>query len=201
VTNSGYAGIILDNLEKLYSATPEALAGALPARQEGDSYLFQAFGQDCRLQPDRIMLGGQEQTGAIGIVISLYALNVLPEPCRLEPLQAFRDIPNSMPYVGAFTTHAEKIMTDYVAGIKTAQKRIMEELQGHESPPAVGGDFSFVLYPLPKIGLCYIFYEADEEFPASVTCLFSSNAHLFLPVDPLADTAEYTSKKILSLLD
>ena len=40
----------------------------------------------------------------------------------------------------------------------------------------------------------------DEEFPASVTCLFSQNALSFMPLDGLADVAEYTSKAIIQLL-
>ena len=46
----------------------------------------------------------------------------------------------------------------------------------------------------------YIFYEADADFPASVTCLFSCNANRFLPMDGLADVGEYTSRKIVALL-
>jgi len=57
-----------------------------------------------------------------------------------------------------------------------------------------------MVYPLPKIALCYIFYEADEDFPASVTCLYSNNASSFLPIDALADVGEYTSKKILTVI-
>ena len=67
-------------------------------------------------------------------------------------------------------------------------------------PVQEGGDFAFTLFPLPKIALCYIFYEADEDFPASVKCLFSNNANQFLPVDGLADVGEYTSKKIMDLI-
>ena len=58
-----------------------------------------------------------------------------------------------------------------------------------------------MVQPLPKIVLCYIFYAADEDFPASATCLYSHNAHRFMPVDGLADVAEYTSRVILTLLD
>ena len=63
-----------------------------------------------------------------------------------------------------------------------------------------GGDFSIIVRPLPKIMLRYIFYLADEDFPASATCLFSSNSLSFLPIDALADTGEYTSKKIIELV-
>ncbi len=42
-----------------------------------------------------------------------------------------------------------------------------------------------------------VFYLPDEEFPASATCFFSANAVSFMPLDGLADVAEYTSKGIL----
>ena len=57
-----------------------------------------------------------------------------------------------------------------------------------------------LLYPLPKIALCTIFYLADDEFPPSATCLFSANALDFMPLDGLADVAEYTSKKIIQMV-
>ncbi len=64
----------------------------------------------------------------------------------------------------------------------------------------MGGDFAFVVYALPKVALCYIFYKSDQDFPASVTTLYSNNAISFLPIDALADVGEYTSKKIIEIL-
>jgi len=74
-------------------------------------------------------------------------------------------------------------------------KAVFDGEDGHD------GDFSFILYPLPKIALYYIFYLADEEFPASVTTLFCDNALSFMPLDGLADVAEYTSKEIIRLVN
>jgi len=53
---------------------------------------------------------------------------------------------------------------------------------------------------LPKIALLLIFYLPDEDFPASATCLFSSNARSFMPLDGLADVAEYTSNALIGLV-
>ncbi|MFP4308093.1 MAG: DUF3786 domain-containing protein [Desulfococcaceae bacterium] len=53
---------------------------------------------------------------------------------------------------------------------------------------------------MPKIALSDISHEADEDFPASATCLFSANADEFLPVDGLADLGEYTSRAILGVV-
>lgn len=152
------------------------------------------------MQPDGILLSGEKQSGVLGILISLYLLHANTESCVLEPLQGFKDFPNSMPYVGAFTTHTERILVAHVERIQEERTAIVGALQGEDAPEGVGGDFSFVVHPLPKIALCYIFYRADEEFPASATCLFSSNALTFMPIDALADVGEYTSRKILELI-
>jgi len=199
MTNN-YAKIVQDNLEKLFQNLPSDLADALPAKQDGDSFLFEAFGETCEIRSDGIFLGKVLQTGVIGILISLYALNAGLETCLVEPLKAFKDLPNSMPYAGAFVTHTQQILVPYVEKIQTSTDRIIEMLNGFKAPSGTGGDFSFMVYPLPKIALCYIFYEADEDFPASVTCLYSNNAISFLPIDALADVGEYTSKKILTVM-
>jgi len=197
---NNYAKIVQDNLKKLYENFPADLAGGLPARQNGDSFLFEAFGEPCEIRSDGIYLDKVQQIGVIGILISLYALNAKPETCLVEPLKAFKDLPNSMPYAGAFVTHTQQILVAHVDAIEGSKSRIIETLNGCEAPSNAGGDFSFMVYPLPKIALCYIFYEADEDFPASVTCLYSKNAISFLPIDALADVGEYTSKKILTVI-
>lgn len=200
MAGDNYAKIVQDNLIKLFDDLPKDLARALPAKQNGDTFLFEAFGDTCEIRSDGIFLDGVQQTGVIGILISLYALNTKLETCLIEPLKAFKDLPNSMPYAGAFVTHTQQILVPYVEKIQISTHRIIETLKGCKAPSGVGGDFSLMVYPLPKIALCYIFYDADEDFPASVTCLYSNNALSFLPIDALADVGEYTSKKIIDIL-
>ena len=196
-----YEQIVQNNLKKLYTPLPADLADALPSKREGDCFIFEAFGKQCRIRPEGIRLDNRDETGVLGILISLYALYANPRPEILEPLKSFRDFPDSMPYVGAFATHTERILIPRVDKIQKAQNRIMHTFKGREAADLAGGDFSFLVRPLPKISLCYIFYLADEDFPASVTCLFSNNSPIFLPMDALADVGEYTSRTILSLLD
>jgi len=198
--NSGYSKIIRDNLDRLYADLPEDLLRNLPAAQKDEAFLFKAFGRQCEIARSGIFLDGNEETGVLGILISLYALNANPETGRLEPLKGFKDFPNSAPYAGAFTTHTERILLDHTIKIEKAQKSIIEKLSGDDAKELVGGDFSFWVRPLPKVSLCYIFYRADEDFPPSATCLFSFNALQFLPIDALADVGEYTSRRILQLV-
>ena len=90
-----YGKIVQNNLDKLYSSSLQDLATHLPALQEGERFIFEAFGETCVMGPGGIALG-------------------------------------------------------------------------------------------------------KADYP-SVTCLYSHNADQFMPVDGLADTGEYTSKKILDL--
>jgi len=198
--DSNYLKITNENLNRFYSNLPEDIEKTIPARRNGDGFLFNAFGGICRIQPDGIFIDEQKQDDAVGILLSLYVLHANTELCRLEPFKAFKEFPDSMPYIGAFTTHTEKILLPHVTKIKTAVKTITDRFRGETSPCTMSGDLSFILYPLPKIALCYIFYDADDDFPPSATCLYSNNAINFIPIAALADVGEYTSKTIIKLI-
>jgi hypothetical protein len=198
--NSNYGKIIEENLARINTDPTEELEKALPADRKGDVLLFRAFGQDCSLEPAEITLDGSRDTGPKGLLVSLYATHVKHDPIQLEPFKAFKDLPGSMPYHGAFSVNSEQVLIPHVTQMKEGQEIVLKAFSGETGPLCVAGDFSFVLYPLPKIAICYIFYLPDEEFPASVTCLFSHNALSFMPLDGLADVAEYTSKAIIQLI-
>ena len=197
---SNYVKINRDNLVVVFETPLEKLAQLMPAQKEADSLLFSAFGQTCRIEAGGITLDDMAPTDVLGILISLYARHAKPGDCIAEPFTAFKGFPDSMPYAGAFATHTQQILVPYVAKLKTKQAEISRALDGQPAPADIGGDFAIVVYPLPKIALCYIFYDADEDFPASVTCLYSHNANDFMPIDGLADVGEYTSKAIIALI-
>ncbi len=195
-----YKKIAQQNLARLYGNLPHDLAARLCAQRQGDNFRFRAFGRPCVVSPDGIELEGEKMSSVFEILISLYALNATSEICIPSPFKAFKELPDTAPYVGAFTTHTEGILIPHVKTIENHRRNIINILDGTESVQGLGGDFAMVVTPLPKIALCYIFYGADEDFPASVTCLFSANAQRFLPVDALADVGEYTSRTILGII-
>ena len=197
---SNYEEIILENLKKAFNQPVEYLLRALPARGNEQALQFRAFGHDCSLEPERITLSGESDLGPMGLLVSLYAANAVPEQTELEPFKSFKDLPNSMPYHAAFAANSEQVLVPHVSRIEEKTENILSAFQGSR-PDDVSGDLVLLLYPLPKISLLYIFYLADDEFPASATCLFSSNALSFMPLDGLADVAEYTSKEIIRLLN
>ena len=197
---SNYVSIIQDNLKKASGRPPEDLARSVGAEDSSFPLTFPAFGEKCEITETSILLDGEPQEGPLGVVISLYAVNAKDLPVKTLPLKAFKEMDDSMPYAGAFVTHTESILIPKVDEIKNSAKEIAAKMGGGQAPEDLPGDFSMLVRPLPKIELCYIFYEADDDFPASATCLFSNNAGLFIPTDGLADVGEYTSRRILDLL-
>ena len=198
--SSNYEKIISENLARIYGIPPDMLIDALPALREDNRFRFRAFGEDCCITPEKITLSGRPETGPKGLLISLYGAKACPDSPEMEPFLSFRDLPDSMPYQGAFSMNSERVLIPFVPGIKENLETIVGLFDGKAAPSELGGDFSFVLFPLPKIALCYIFYLPDDEFPSSVTCLFSNNALTFMPLDGLADVGEYTSRRIMDLI-
>lgn len=193
---SNYLKIIRENLKQAFQKAPEILERSLPATRQGDSFSFRAFGRDCLVSHDSIFLDGKSETGPMGVIISIYVKHVDDHEVVVEPFRSFREFPESMPYQGPFKVNTESVLVPYVERIKESMDLIISRFDGSVYNRAMG-DFAFVLYPLPRIALLYDFYMPDEEFPASVTCRFSSNANLFMPLDGLADVGEYTSKEII----
>jgi hypothetical protein len=195
-----YAEIVEQNIKILFSDDLLSRAEAMGADLEGQAVAFKAFGAQCRLSADGVWLNDEPQTGPKGIILSLYALHAISEHCRIEPFKAFKELPNSAPYAAAFSSHTEQPLTPLVDRILDKQHLLIDHFNGMPAPTHISSDGALIVRPLPKIVLCYIFYKADEDFPASATCLLSNNASAFLPLDALADTGEYTSRAIIDFL-
>jgi hypothetical protein len=196
--SSNYAAIIRENLARIFKLDLKERSAALPARIENEAFVFNAFGAACTLTEKEVRLNGRPEDGPMGIIISLYALHATRDACLLEPFKSFKQMPDSAPYAGAFTQRTEQALVPAVGRLNERRSHIYALMEGFDAPAAVSGDLAFVVRPLPKIALCYVFYLPDEDFPAGVTCLYNNNAHLFLPTDALADVGEYTSKMILT---
>jgi len=192
-----YEKIIQENLSTLFEKLPMDLEARLGASKSGNGFSLQAFGEAVWFDHRQVTIAGQKDVTPKGLLVSLYARHSNKAEIQVEPYKAFKDFPGSMPYHGAFAANSERVLIPHVNKILAKKVEIMSAFQG---VAAESGDFSMRLYPFPKIALCTIFYLADDEFPPSATSLFSANALDFMPLDGLADVAEYTSKKIIQMV-
>lgn len=195
-----YLNIRNEYLTKAWKRTIDELRSAVPAEVENGALSFPAFGEHCVMSPGEITLGGVPSDAVEGLLTAMYASHVSTKPVDLHPLKSFKELPNSMPYQGAFAANSERVLEPHVEAIQRRQGEIIGKFSGMVNTDAISGDFSFTLYPLPRIPLYYIFHLPDDEFPAGVSCLFAANADAFMPLDGLADVAEYTARRIIALL-
>ena len=192
-----YEKIIQENLNSFFGDLPRNTEQRLGAKKKGQGFSLRAFGEEAWFDHTQVMFSGIKSVDPKGLLVSLYAIHAGLEEIQLTPYKAFKDFPGSMPYHGAFSANSERVLVPHVSKIMEKKREIISCFDGEEGQ---NGDFSMLLYPLPKIALCTIFYLADDEFPPSATCLFSANALDFMPLDGLADVAEYTSKKMIQMV-
>ena len=200
MNESAYAGLIRGHLEALFQWDTAVLASYPGVAASQDGFDMTAFGRPCRISPAGIFFDGQSEWGPRGIIVALLARHAVSDMVVETPWRAFRELPDSAPYVGAFRAHTEQILVPHVPALHRRQDAIAKTFQAHPAEDDSPGDWSLVVAPLPKIMLGYHFYLPDDDFPANVTCLFSNNAHRFLPTDALADVGEYMSRALMSHL-
>ena len=198
--HSAYADIIRGHLANVFGGDAGVWADYPGVTGKAYGFELTAFGRVCRLTPEGIFIDERPEWGPRGIIVALLARHAVPDDAVETPWQAFRELPNSAPYVGAFRSHTEQILVPHVPALHRNQAAIAEVLHGCAPEDGGPGDWGLVVEPLPKIRLCYHFYLPDEDFPANVTCLYSRNAHCFLPTDALADVGEYTSRALIDRL-
>ena len=194
---TNYEKMIHENLSGLFEKLPPDLEARLGASKSGGGFSLQAFGEAAWFDHEQVTFSGKKDVDPKGLLVSLYATHAGPEKIQIEPYKAFKDFPGSMPYHGAFSANSEQVLIPHVNKILKKQEEIIRAFDGEAIQ---SGDFSMRLYPFPKIAICTIFYLEDEDFPPSATCLFSANALDFMPLDGLADVAEYTSRKIIQMV-
>ena len=194
---TNYERMIRENLTDLFKKLPLDLETRLSASRNGAGFSLQAFGEPAWFDREKVTFSGKKNVDPKGLLVSLYAMHAGPAKIQIEPFKAFKDFPGSMPYHGAFSANSERVLIPHVNKIQGKMGEIISAFDGEAIQT---GDFSMLLFPFPKIAVCTIFYLADDEFSPSATSLFSANALDFMPLDGLADVAEYTSRKIIGMV-
>lgn len=192
----------MNYVKQIYDKGIDGLDQRIKAQQEGEEFLFRAFGQNCRLTRKGVYMDEVLDTDWAGVLVSIYALNAGEEEVELYPLQSFKQIGGTVATSGkSWVTVAQNELAKHIHEIERSKEEIIASFDGYDNAGKEGarGDLSFTLYPLPKVPQFYNFYLPDEEFDASVIGLIAANAKAFLPVDTIGDVAYVTAKKIVEL--
>jgi hypothetical protein len=98
-------------------------------------------------------------------------------------LVTFREVPGGAFYYPAFLKRARDPLVRAFGGEPERLLRCGRQL-GAE--PALLGDASVKLMPLPRIPLTFVLWKGDEEFAPEATILFDSSVGSYLPTEDIA---------------
>ena len=107
----------------------------------------------------------------------------------------FRQIREAACFERAYKKSAVDPIVEYFTGKKELFAQAARALGG---TPVPYGDAGFRIYPLPQIGLTYIFYDADEEFEASCNILFESTVTWWIHPESVPTIASAATEKLIA---
>jgi hypothetical protein len=182
------------NYEEVYNGLAARLGQAdfrhamleLGARDAGEEVAIDAFGRTCLVGPEGVRArDGGPLDFTVRIVLAYYVLHAGRGPVDGQ-WASYRDFRDGAFFHAAFSQIVEnKIARDF-SGRPADLKAAAAELGGEPLEAGLGGDLCIQFPALPKIPLALVFYDEDEDFPASARVLFDANAPLFLDMECLA---------------
>ncbi len=128
--SQNYLNIRNDYLRKAWARSPVVLSACLPAEPTAAGLRFQAFGEECLLTGEEITLMAPPPPVRKACSSPFMPASVPDLPVDLNSLRSFKELPNSMPYQGAFAANAEQILVPQVTAIHQHQERLAAVFSG-----------------------------------------------------------------------
>ena len=153
------------------------------------------LGQEYTLvHPDgRIEFPDHHKAGLVAHILLLhYLLYASGKPLSCE-LFSYKDIPGGDKYFSVFKKRVEMPVLNAYGENPEGLEKACEGSDGLEVPM---GDMAYQFQAFPNIPITYIYWNGDEEFPASVQVLFDSSIKDYLPLEDIVFLSEMLSWKI-----
>lgn len=177
-----YQGLVARLAEADYGHAAAHLGG----RPAGRGVAVDVFGRTLLVEPEGISAeDGGPIDFTVRIVLAYYLLHAGQGGLRGEWV-SYRDFKDGAFFHASFSQVAEsKIARDFTSR-RAALEAAAESLAGRPLEAGLGGDLSYCFPALPRVPLALVFYDADEDFPASARVLFDASAPHFLDLECLA---------------
>jgi hypothetical protein len=192
---SNYDRVCADLVATVYDTGAIAHADALGGVMEGDAARIPLFGLNCLVRPDGVFQNGRRLDTIGSILVMRYLLQAGSAKIRNLWLP-YRDLKDGNQFASYIKAHIEDRIADLYSG-KTALLR--ERLVALGARPHSGemqSDLVLVVHPLPRVPVLCLFWDKDDEFPASCRFLFDASASAYLDLESLAATLQYIHLKI-----
>jgi hypothetical protein len=182
------------NYEDVYTGLVDRLAAAdfphavqhLGAVQAGNDISLDCFGRTCLIGPDGVFTAdGSELDFTIRIVLAYYILHRGSGDLSGRWV-AYRDFKDGAFFHASFSQIVENQIALDFSGRLEKLLSDSRRLMAVPLEAGLGGDACLRFPALPNVPLTLVFYDQDEEFPASARVLFDASAPNFLDMECLA---------------
>jgi len=177
-----YAGLV----DRLGTLDLGWLADGLGARYEQQALLIPSFGKLYRVTAEGVSdLQGSVPPVNIRIVLAYYVLQGGTAELSGQWV-SYRDFKDAAFFMPTYQDAVERTIAESFSGRLDALKAGSQLLGGQELPELGTGDLCYRYPALPNLPLALVFYDADEELPASATVLYDQHSTFFLDLECLA---------------
>lgn len=154
------------------------------------------FGRDCVVRADGAYMDGQKVDFMGAILIARYLLQAGREPVGRKWLP-YRDLKDGGRFYSFIKANIEDKIAQGFSGKRSLLGERLSALGAVQAASGVAGDVALVVHPLPKLPVLCLFWDSDEEFPASFQFLFDASASSYLDLESLAVVLQYIYLKVI----
>ncbi len=193
---SNYDKVCEELLDVVRQTGAAANAPMLLGSVEEGAACIPLFGEKCCVRRDGVYKDGAKLDTIGSILVVRYLLQAGDAP-MLHAWLPYRDLKDGAQFSGFIKTNIEDKIALTFQGRRAALEQRLSALGASTGGPDVRGDIALVVHPLPKLPVLCLFWDKDEEFPASFQFLFDASAPTYLDLEALAAVLQYIYLKLI----
>ncbi|MFC1890327.1 DUF3786 domain-containing protein [Thermodesulfobacteriota bacterium] len=199
-----------DNYEKVCEGLVDRLGGAdlavaapgLGAEIREDLLLLDFFSVAMRVGKEGVRRGsgGEEKDFMTRIILSHYVLRNGSAPLKGEWI-SYREFRDAALFMHYFQGQVEGRISRTFEGKADELAASIRVLGGDPYEGIETGDLCYRIRALPKVPMVLIFWDGDEDFPASTRILFDRSAPAYLDMECLAVLGHVLALRLAAAVD
>ena len=188
--DSNYDRVCEELLAVVARTGAAANAPDLAGRVEDGAAVLPLFGEEHVVGPEGVSRAGRRLDTIGSILLLRYLLQAGTAELQHTWLP-YRDLKDGAQFSSYIKAHIEDKMAETFAGKRALLEDRLRALGAVPFEGDLRGDLVLVVSPLPKVPVLCLFWDRDEEFPASFQFLFDGSAPDYLDLESLAVVLQY----------
>ncbi len=193
---SNYDRIRDDLFARVRDTGASANASFLGGTIRGDKAYVPLFGREWCVEDDAAYRDGRQLDTIGSILVARYLLQggTAAIPGTWVP---YRDLKDGAQFASYIKTHLEERIARTFSGKAGVLRTRLDALGARPYGGEFSADLVLLVDPLPRVPVLCLFWDRDDEFPASFQFLFDLSATAYLDLECLAAALQYIYLKII----